>query len=80
MLVAGSALLSGCSISVDGGSWERYDHGQSSLTVRADNDAEMSVNCGKGREPYSTGGEKGAPLVMGCRNVGEDQNKYTHTQ
>jgi len=74
ILTLGAALLSGCSISVDtGGDWEHTDRGQSSLTVRANSDKEMSVNCADDREPYSMGGENGEPLVMGCRETGSEQ-------
>ena len=60
-------LLSGCAVFVDAGAFEHYGDDQSSLTVRADSDAEMTVSCSEGREPYSQGGEGGEPLVMGCR-------------
>ena len=67
-LAATGLMLSGCAVFVDSSAFEHYGDDQSSLTVRADSDAEMTVSCSDGREPYSEGGENGEPLVMGCRD------------
>jgi len=68
-LAVAGFILSACSVYVDGAPMEHYGQGESSLTIRADSDAEMTVKCKDGREPYSKGGENGEPLVMGCRDI-----------
>jgi len=59
--------LSGCSISIDAGDWDDQHRNKSSLSIRTDENREAEVVCANGHEPYSTGGENGEPLVMGCR-------------
>ena len=62
--------LSGCSIAIDAGDWDdRNRHGRSSLTIRTGDIGETEISCSKGQEPYSTGGENGEPLEMGCRDA-----------
>ena len=62
--------LSGCSIAIDGGDWDNHNsNGRSSLSVRTGDNSRAEVVCAQDQQPYSTGGENGEPLVMGCRTA-----------